>query len=108
MAKRVKPKIVDTDCFPIEPDGVAIFEYKKLPHPDIVKLHGELSLDLGWYRVAGDRVLFVETYSATYLQWDLIAFIKHREDGPAVIWREGNVRYEWYINGKRVEPFGTE
>ena len=108
MAKRVKPNIVDTGGFPIEAGGSHMFNYKELPHPDIVKLHGELSLDLGWYLVASDRVLFVETYSATYMRWEQISFIKHREDGPAVIWREGNVRYEWYIHGKRVEPFGTE
>lgn len=86
-----------------------MFGYKPLPPPEVLAIHGELSLEPGWYiegdpRVLrpSDRFLFVNDDSAVYLIWRGSYWQTHREDGPAVIHKSGLV--EWYIDGKLVDP----
>ena len=82
-------------------------KYKRLPPPDVLKVHGELSLKQGWYKTGKvkDPVTDTDTVLEVYVDkdTDLTAEYSrggkpHREDGPAYICANGTTA--WYLHGK--------
>lgn len=82
--------------------------YKKLPPPEVLKIHGVLSLKRGWYKTGkvadgpteADIVLHVTKDEATWYRNGKY----NREDGPAREYADG--RREWYLNGERHREYG--
>jgi len=81
-------------------------KYKKIPPPEILKVHGELGLKRGWYKTGGplepvtddDIILKVYPERGTLTAEYSRGGKYHREDGPAIIQADGTI--EWWLHGK--------
>ena len=76
--------------------------YRKLPTPEVLKVHGVFSLEPGWYKTGRVTDNLTETDTVVEVTKEGIRWYKneklHREDGPAVEYPNGD--REWWLNDK--------
>lgn len=83
-------------------------KYRKLPPPEVLKVHGVFSLEPGWYKTGKIKYQPTETDTVVKIDKGEAMWYRngklHREGGPAI--EESSGFRAWYLNDKRHREDG--